>query len=59
MTLHWWHVAIAWALVLGGFGVLTLMTLHRAARARRRLAELDPRQGSATRRDRQTRRTLA
>lgn len=43
MTLHWWHVAISYALTLAVFGGLAFGAAlrHRAARAR--LAALDPR----------------
>ena len=43
MTLHWAHVAVAYALAALGFGGLALgaWTRHRAAR--RRLEALDPR----------------
>ncbi|MCK8785844.1 hypothetical protein M0638_15805 [Roseomonas sp. NAR14] len=43
MTLHWWHVGIGYALVLGGFGALALGTALRHRAARRLLARLEPR----------------
>ena len=43
MTLHWVHVSISYALVLGGFGVLAITTALRLGAARRTLAALDPR----------------
>jgi hypothetical protein len=43
MTLHWMHVAAAYALVVGGFLALTVATALRHRAARRRLASLDTR----------------
>jgi hypothetical protein len=43
MTLHWWHVAISYALTLGVFGALAIGAAQRHRAARRLLAELDPR----------------
>ncbi len=43
MTLHWMHVSASYALVLGGFLILSLATIFRHAAAKRRLAQLDPR----------------
>ncbi|SUE63422.1 hypothetical protein [Roseomonas gilardii] len=45
MSLHWWHVTLAWlaaALLLGG---LSLGALWRQGQARRRLAALDGARG--------------
>ncbi|MDT8332397.1 hypothetical protein RQ831_15145 [Roseomonas gilardii] len=45
MSLHWWHVTLAWlaaAIVLGG---LSLGALWRQGQARRRLAALDGARG--------------
>ncbi|WP_160121411.1 hypothetical protein [Rhodovarius lipocyclicus] len=41
MTLHWWHVALSWVAVLGGFAGAALMISARARAARRRLARLE------------------
>ncbi len=43
MSVHWMHVAAAYALVVGGFLVLGLGAALRHRAARRRLALLDPR----------------
>ncbi len=43
MTLHWWHVGISYALVLGGFIALTAAATVRHAQARRLLAALETR----------------
>jgi predicted membrane protein len=47
MTTHWLHVSLSYALVLGGFAALTIASLARHAAAKRRLAALEPRRGSA------------
>ena len=43
MTLHWWHVAIPYALTLAVFGGLAIGAAGRHRAAKRLLAELDPR----------------
>jgi len=43
MSLHWWHVAISYALVLGGFAGLTAAAVLRHAQAKRVLARLETR----------------
>jgi len=43
MTLHWWHIAIAYALTAGAFATLALGAALRERAARKRLAILDPR----------------
>jgi hypothetical protein len=43
MTLHWWHVVIAYALTAAVFGGLALGAAIRHRAARRLLATLDPR----------------
>ena len=43
MSVHWMHVAAAYALVVGGFSALGLGAALRQRAARRRLALLDPR----------------
>ena len=43
MSLHWWHVTISYALVLGGFAALTATALARHAGAKRALARLETR----------------
>lgn len=43
MSLHWWHVIIAWALAAAGFGGMAALAARRHAVAKRRLALLDPR----------------
>ena len=45
MTTHWWHVAISYALVLGGFTALALAATVRHAQAKRLLASLETRRG--------------
>lgn len=47
MSVHWAHVTAGYALVVGGFALLALGTLRRHLSARRRLAELDPRERRA------------
>ena len=47
MSLHWWHVAISYVLVVGGFGALALEAAARHARARRLLAALETRRRPA------------
>jgi len=44
MTLHWWHVAVSWALAALGFGTMAVLAARRHAAAKRRLARLDPRE---------------
>ena len=43
MTVHWMHVTISYALVLGGFAALGLGAVARLRRAQRHLAVLDTR----------------
>jgi spermidine synthase len=43
MSLHWWHVAISYVLVLGGFAGLTAAATLRHAQAKRVLARLETR----------------
>ncbi len=43
MTLHWWHVAIAYALTVAVFGALALGAALRHRAAKRLLDTLDPR----------------
>jgi hypothetical protein len=43
MTLHWWHVAISYALTVAVFGGLAAGAGLRHRAAKRRLAALDPR----------------
>ena len=43
MTLHWTHVAISYALVLGAFALMGLGAARRHRAAKRLLAQLDPR----------------
>ncbi len=43
MTTHWWHVAISYALVLGGFAALAAGAALRHAAAGRLLAALETR----------------
>jgi hypothetical protein len=43
MSLHWWHVGISYALVLGGFAALTVAAALRHAEAKRVLARLETR----------------
>ncbi len=43
MSLHWWHIAISYALTLGAFGALAVGAALRHRAARRMLASLDPR----------------
>ena len=45
MSLHWMHVAAAYALVVGGFLALGAGAAVRHRAAKRRLAALDPRAG--------------
>jgi uncharacterized membrane protein YsdA (DUF1294 family) len=45
MTAHLWHVAISWALALGGFGALAVAATVRHRTAAARLKQLDPRGG--------------
>ena len=47
MTLHWWHVAISYALVLGGFALLAAGATLRHAQAKRLLAALETRKRGA------------
>lgn len=47
MSLHWWHVTAAYAVVAIGFGALALGAALRHRAAKRRLVELDPRGGRA------------
>ena len=51
MSLHWWHVTISYALVLGGFTALTAAAALRHAQAKRVLAALEtrPRRGGSAR----------
>ena len=51
MSLHWWHVVVSYALVLGGFGALTATAALRHGQARRVLAALEtrPRRGGSAR----------
>ena len=41
MTWHWWHVALSWVAVLGGFALAALMISARARAAQKRLARLE------------------
>jgi hypothetical protein len=50
MSLHWMHVAAAYALVVGGFAALGAGAAFRHRAARRRLASLDTARGAAARR---------
>ncbi|CAH0315763.1 hypothetical protein [Roseomonas sp. CECT 9278] len=43
MTLHWWHISVSYALVLGSFGALAIGAALRHRAAKRLLAVLDPR----------------
>jgi uncharacterized membrane protein YsdA (DUF1294 family) len=43
MSLHWWHVALSYALTLGVFGALAAGAARRHRAAKRLLAALDPR----------------
>ena len=43
MTLHWVHVTLSYALVVGGFLALAVGAALRQRTARRQLAHLDPR----------------
>ena len=43
MSLHWWHVAAAYAVTALVFGALALGAALRHRAAYRRLAQLDPR----------------
>jgi len=43
MTLHWWHVAISYALAALVFGALAAGAAMRHRTAKRMLARLDPR----------------
>ncbi|WP_198372852.1 hypothetical protein [Roseomonas rosulenta] len=43
MTLHWWHITVSYALVLGSFGALAVGAALRHRAAKRLLATLDPR----------------
>ncbi len=43
MTLHWWHVLIAYLLTFGVFGALAVGAAVRHRVAKRLLATLDPR----------------
>ncbi|MFZ6762434.1 hypothetical protein [Roseomonas sp. KE0001] len=43
MSLHWWHVTLAWALAAMGFGGMAAMAAWRHALARRRLRQIEPR----------------
>jgi hypothetical protein len=43
MSVHWMHVAAAYALVVGGFLALGIGAAVRHRAARRRLLALDPR----------------
>jgi hypothetical protein len=45
MSVHWMHVAAAYALVVGGFLALGIGAAVRHRAARRRLLALDPRAG--------------
>jgi hypothetical protein len=45
MSLHWIHVTISWALVLGVFGALALGAALRHRAASRRLALLEKDRG--------------
>ncbi len=47
MSLHWWHVAISYVLVLGGFAALAGGAALRHAQARRMLARLETRKRGA------------
>jgi hypothetical protein len=49
MSVHWMHVAAAYALVAGGFLALGIGATLRLRAARRRLLALDPRGGAAAR----------
>ena len=43
MTTHWAHVVASYALVLGAFAAMAVLTVLRHAVAKRQLAALDPR----------------
>ncbi len=49
MTVHWMHVAAAYALVVGGFLALGVGAALRHRAARRRLLALDPRAARGSR----------
>jgi len=43
MSLHWAHVLASYALVVGAFLIVSILTLARLRAAKRELARLDPR----------------
>ncbi|MFC3125001.1 hypothetical protein ACFOD4_08010 [Pseudoroseomonas globiformis] len=50
MSLHWWHVAAAWALAALGFGIMAAMAARRHTAAKRRVALLGSRNSMRERR---------